>query len=97
MKRSLFEFQKPVHKNTMEISDSADFGQSSLDSKQLLDEGKEECEKPSLKLNIKKNEDHSTRFHHFVANRQGRNANTGRFIFLDPKITADSDCSHKTK
>ena len=34
--------------------------------------------------------------HSFLANRWGNNTNNGRF-FLDSKITADGDCSHKIK
>ena len=34
---------------------------------------KEESEKAGLKLNIKKNEDHGIRSHHFMANRWGNN------------------------
>ena len=30
-----------------------------------------------------------------MANKWGTNENSGRFIFLDSKITADSDCSHE--
>ena len=32
-----------------------------------------------------------------MANRWGHNANSGEFIFLDSKITADGDCSHENK
>ena len=35
----------------------------------LLMKVKEESEKTSLKLNIKKNEDHGIQSHHFMANR----------------------------
>ena len=32
-----------------------------------------------------------------MANKWGTNENSGRFIFLDSKITADGDCSHEIK
>ena len=32
-----------------------------------------------------------------MANRWGNNGNSDRLYFLDSKITADSDCSHKIK
>ena len=43
---------------------------------------KEESEKAGLKLNIKKNEDHGIRSHHFMANRWGNNRNSERLYFL---------------
>ena len=41
-----------------------------------------QSEKAGLKLNIKKNEDHSIQSHHFMANRWGNNGNSDRFYFL---------------
>ena len=36
--------------------------------------------------------------HHFMTNRWGKSANSGRFDFLDfSKITVDSDCNHEIK
>ena len=32
-----------------------------------------------------------------MVNRWGNNGNSGNFIFLDSKITADHDCSHEIK
>ena len=32
-----------------------------------------------------------------MANRKGKSGNSDRFIFLDSKITVDSDCSHEIK
>ena len=32
-----------------------------------------------------------------MVNRWGNNGNSGNFIFLDSKITADHDCSHELK
>ena len=37
------------------------------------------------------------RVHHFMANRWGNSGNSDRFIFLDSRITANSDCSHEIK
>ena len=42
---------------------------------------KEESEKPGLKLNIQKNEDHDIWSHHFMANRWGNNGNNDRLYF----------------
>ena len=47
----------------------------------LLIKVKEENEKAGLKLNIQ-NQDHSIQSHHFIANRWGKNGNSGRFYFL---------------
>ena len=32
-----------------------------------------------------------------MANRKGKSGNSDRFIFLDSKITVDSDCSHEIR
>ena len=48
----------------------------------LLMKVKEETEKAGLKLNIQKNEDHSIRLHHFMANRWRNNENSERLYFL---------------
>ena len=51
--------------------------------KSLLMRVKEEGEKASLKLNIKKKKkDHGIQFHHFMANRRGKSGNSDRFYFL---------------
>ena len=42
---------------------------------------KEESEKPGLKLNIQKKEDHGIWSHHFTANRWGNNGNSDRLYF----------------
>ena len=44
---------------------------------------KEESEKTGLK--------HNTKSHHFMANRQEKNGNSGRFYFLGLQITADGE------
>jgi len=43
--------------------------ESKEELKSLLMKVKEENEKVGLKLNIQKNENHGTRYHHFTANR----------------------------
>ena len=58
---------------------------------------KEESEKVGLKLNIRENEDHGIRSHHFMADRWENSGNSVRLIFLGSKITADGDCSHEIK
>ena len=50
--------------------------------KSLMMKVKEETEKAGLKLNIQKNEDHSIRLHHFMANRWRNNENSERLYFL---------------
>ena len=65
--------------------------------KSLLMKVKEECEKPGLKLNIKKTETMAssliTSWH-----INGETVETMKdFIFLGSKITADGDCSHEIK
>ena len=50
-----------------------------------------------LKIQHSKNEDHGIWSHHFMANRWGNNANSGRLYFWGSKITADGDCSHEIK
>ena len=57
---------------------------------------KEESEKAGLKLNIQKT-NHGIQSHHFMANRWGKMGLVTDFVFLDSKITVDSDCSHKIK
>ena len=58
---------------------------------------KKENEKAGLKLNIQKNEDNGIWSHYFMANRWETMETVTDFIFLGPKITADSDCSHEVK
>ena len=63
--------------------------------KSLLMRVKEESEKAGLKLNIKK-----IKIMPSITSRQieGEKVETvADFIFLDSKITADSDCSHEIK
>ena len=58
---------------------------------------KKESEKPGLKLNIQKTEDHGIWSHHFMANGRVKSRNSDIFIFLGSKITVDDDCSHEIK
>ena len=47
---------------------------------------------------LEKNEDHSIRSHHVMANRLGETMErVTDFIFLDSKITEDGDCLHEMK
>ena len=56
--------------------------ESEVELKSLLMKVKEEHEKVGLKLNFQKNQDHGIQSHHFMANRQGNNANGDRLYFL---------------
>ena len=71
--------------------------ESERELKILLMKVKEESEKPGLKLNIQKNRDHGIQF---ITSWQidGETMETVTdFVFLDSKITADSDHSHEMK
>ena len=70
--------------------------ESEEELKSLLMKVKEESEKAGLKLNIQKT-NHGIQSHHFMANRWGKMGLVTDFVFLDSKITVDSDCSHKIK
>ena len=65
-------------------------------SKETLDEGETGEWKSRLKTEHSKNEDHGVWSYHFMVNRWRKNAVTD-FIFLGPKITGDSDCTHEIK
>ena len=82
--------------NLRYADDTTLMAESEEELKSLLMKGKEECEKPGLKLNVHNNEDHGIHSHHFKANRWGNNGNGDR-LFLGSKITADGDCSHEIK
>ena len=58
---------------------------------------KEECEKADLKLNIQKNQDHCIWSHHSWQIYGEKVETMTDFIFLDSKITLDSDYIHKIK
>ena len=57
---------------------------------------KEDSERASLKLNIKKKkkkQDLGIQSHYLMENRRGKGGSSDRFPLLDSKITADGDCS----
>ena len=62
-----------------------------------LDEGEGGRERSGLKLSIKKNSDHGTQHHSFMANRRGTVEVVTDFPFLGSEITADGDCSHEIR
>ena len=68
--------------NLRYADDTTLMAESEEELKSLLMRVKEESEKVGLKLNIKKNQDHSIRSHHFMANRRGKSVNSDRFYFL---------------
>ena len=68
--------------NLRYADDTTLMAESEEELKSLLMRVKEESEKVGLKLNIKKNQDHSIRSHHFMANRRGKSGNSDRFYFL---------------
>ena len=76
--------------------DSTLVAESEEELKSLLMKAKVEVEKAGLKLNIQKMKImDGIWFHHFMANRRGKRVTY--FIFLGPKISADSKCSHGIK
>ena len=50
--------------------------------KSLFMKEKEESEKAGLELNTQKNEYHGFWYHHFMANRRGKNGNSDRIYVL---------------
>ena len=70
--------------------------ESEEELKKLLMKVKEKSEQASLKLNIQKRRSYHL-VSHFMANRRGKVEAMTDFIFLDSKITVDSDCSHEIK
>ena len=67
--------------------------ESEEELKSLLMRLKEENEKAGLKLNVRKAKNMaSSPITHFMANRWGKHGNSGIFIFLGSKLTADGDC-----
>ena len=59
--------------------------------KSLLMKGKEKSEKNWLKNQHTENQDHAIQPHHIMASRWGKSETVTDFIFLDSKITEDSD------
>ena len=84
--------------NNLKYTDDATLmAESKEELKSLLIEVKEESEKVGLKLNIRKTKIMESGP---IPSWQidGETIETLRdFIFLDPKITADGDCSHEIK
>ena len=65
------------------MNDTTLMAESEEELKSLLMRVKEESERASLKLNIKKkNKDHGIQPHYFMANRRGKGGNSGRFPLL---------------
>ena len=56
--------------------------ESKEDLKSLLMRVKQESERASLKLNIKKNKDHGIQTHYCMANRRGKDGSSDRFPLL---------------
>ena len=71
--------------------------ESEEELKRLLMKVKEDSKKRWLKTQHSKNEDHGTRYYHFMANRWGKCGNSIRYKFLGSKINTDGDCNHKMK
>ena len=69
--------------NLRYADDSTVMAESKEELKSLLMRMKEVGEKASLKLNIKKKKkDHGIQFHHFMANRRGKDGSSDRFPLL---------------
>ena len=65
--------------NLRYADDTTLMAESEEELKSLLTKVKDESEKVGLKLNVQK--DQCIRFHHFMANRWGKNGNSGWFYF----------------
>ena len=79
--------------NLRYADDTTLMAQSENELKSLLMGVKEESEKASLKLNIKKTKIMACGSHHFMANRRGKGRRTD-FLFLG---SVDGDCSHEIR
>ena len=71
--------------------------ESKEELKNLLMRLKEESEKPSLRLNIKKTKIMACGPHYFMVNRRGKVKVVTDFLFLGSKITEDGDYSHEIR
>ena len=69
-------------KNLKYTDDTILMAETEEELKSLLIKVKGESEKASLKLNIQKTKIRGIQSHHFMANRQGKNKNSGRLYFL---------------
>ena len=72
-------------------------GRRQTGTKEPLDEGERGKWKSWLEAQYSKNKDHGIQFHHFMANRRGKNGNSDRLYFLGSKITVDGDWKHVIK
>ena len=68
--------------NLRNADDNTLMAESKEELKNLLMRVKEESERTSLKLNIKKNEDHGIRPHYFKASRKGKGGSSDNFPLL---------------
>ena len=82
--------------NNLRYADDTTLMAESEEEPQSLLKVKEEW-KSWLKTQHSENQDHGIQSHHFMANRWGNSGNSGNFIFLGSKITADGDRSHEIK
>ena len=80
--------------NNLRYADDTTLMAESEELKSLLMKVKEESEKVGLKLNIQKTK---IRASSPITPWEIDGETVRDFIFLDSKITADGDCSHKTK
>ena len=87
--------------NLRYVDDTTLKAESEEEVKNLLMRLKEESVKAGLKLNMQKNWYHGIWFHHFMANRWGKNGNHDILFFLSSKkraqaspLTEDGDCNH---
>ena len=62
--------------------DATYMAESEKELKSLLMRMKEESERASLKVNIKKSYDHSIRPHYFMANGKGKGVSSDRFLLF---------------
>ena len=83
--------------NLRYVDDTTVMAESEEELKSLLMRVKEESERASLKLNIKKNEDHGIQSHSCTTNIRGKVEVVSDFLFLSSKITVDSDCNHEIR
>ena len=83
--------------NLRYVDDTTVMAESEEELKSLLMRVKEESERASLKLNIKKNEDHGIQSHSCTTNIRGKVKVVSDFLFLSSKITVDSDCNHEIR
>ena len=85
--------------NLRYADDTTLMAESEEELKSLLMSVKEESERASLKLNIKrkKKKDHGIQPHYFMASRREKSGSSTYFLFLGSKITADGDYSHEIR